>query len=532
MKAHHSKLIIFFIIFILIVYAVYHIFFNNKSIKIADEETQKKETFITNNIRIGIVDFDVINPILSSNRNVQEISKLIFEPLINLTEDFRLQACLAKEWTKLDDVTYLIKLNENVTWQDGKKFDSDDVIFTINMIKNNESIYSYNVEDIKSVEKIDEYTLKIITKEKIPYFEYKLIFPILSSKYFDQTDFKSEEKNKNPVGTGMYYISESNSNTITLKRNLEWAERNNIELKLDYIKCNLYKNINQLLMEFKNKNIDILTTSNLNIESYLENTQYNKIEFINRNYSYILFNCNNNILKNIETRQAIASAINKEEINEKIYYNKFKLSNFPIDFGCYLYNQTGERQANITETKKILEQEKWIYENGNWRKKVDDKYLTLKFNLLVKEEENEEVKTAELIQEQLEKVGIKITIKKVNEKQYRKQVEAANYEIAIASKTFGYSPDLESCLGENNLSKYKNKEMNDLLNKLENTSDETKKQEILSEIIKIYKDEIPFISLYYDTLTMIYSPNLKGNLSPTSYNIFYNIENWYREYEK
>ena len=47
-----------------------------------------------------------------------------------------------------------------------------------------------------------------------------------------------------------------------------------------------------------------------------------------------------------------------------------------------------------------------------------------------------------------------------------------------------------------------------------------------------YNKDVAFISLYYNTNTLIYTKNLKGEYTPNAYNIFYNIENWYREYNK
>ncbi len=72
---------------------------------------------------------DTINPILSNNKNVQDISKLIYEPLVNLTADYKSEACLAKEWAKQSDNSYLIKLRENVRWSNGQRFTSADVRF-------------------------------------------------------------------------------------------------------------------------------------------------------------------------------------------------------------------------------------------------------------------------------------------------------------------------------------------------------------------------------------------------------------------
>ena len=61
------------------------------------ETSNNKEIITSNNIRIGIIEFDNINPILSNNKNVQDISRLIFEPLFTLTQDYKIQGKLAKE---------------------------------------------------------------------------------------------------------------------------------------------------------------------------------------------------------------------------------------------------------------------------------------------------------------------------------------------------------------------------------------------------------------------------------------------------
>ena len=125
MKSNWIKYVfIIFIVFILI-FAVY---------KIKEEEqNNQNETEVTSGetkqikeIKLGIASLDTINPILSNNKNVQDISKLIYEPLVNLTADYKSEACLAKEWAKQSDNSYLIKLRENVRWSNGQRFTSAD----------------------------------------------------------------------------------------------------------------------------------------------------------------------------------------------------------------------------------------------------------------------------------------------------------------------------------------------------------------------------------------------------------------------
>lgn len=245
MKSNWIKYVfIIFIVFILI-FAVY---------KIKEEEqNNQNETEVTSGetkqikeIKLGIASLDTINPILSNNKNVQDISKLIYEPLVNLTADYKSEACLAKEWAKQSDNSYLIKLRENVRWSNGQRFTSADVRFTIDRLKDTQTIYSANVQDVTGVDIVDDYTLKINLDKEIPFFEYNLTFPILSKDYYEGEDFSSTSKNSSPVGTGKFKITDAQSSYIILEKNSSWWNKEK-EVGLEKIIVNLFSSIGELL---------------------------------------------------------------------------------------------------------------------------------------------------------------------------------------------------------------------------------------------------------------------------------------------
>ena len=154
------------------------------------ENNKKQETTVAQDLRLAIVNYDSINPILSKNSNVQDISRIVFEPLITLSKDYKPEGCLATEWSISGDNSYIIKLRDNVKWHDGSSFTSKDVQFTIDKLKNIDSIYSANVQHVVQVEVIDDYTIKITLDGKDPYFEYNLTFPILSNNFYLEQDFQ------------------------------------------------------------------------------------------------------------------------------------------------------------------------------------------------------------------------------------------------------------------------------------------------------------------------------------------------------
>ena len=136
MKSNFVKYI--FVIFVVAImgFAIYQL--NKSEEKPVEETTPKAEIEdeeIIKEISLGIAEFDTINPLLSNNKHVQEISKIIFDPLFELDEEYKISKCLVRDWAKTSEVTYLLKLRNDIKWSDGQKFIADDVIFTIDILK-------------------------------------------------------------------------------------------------------------------------------------------------------------------------------------------------------------------------------------------------------------------------------------------------------------------------------------------------------------------------------------------------------------
>src|SRR5699024_9087605 len=191
LKSSKSDIIKYIFILFVVVLAISTYAIYQKTTSKANEPQEKKEEEeynIIKELRLGIAEFDTINPLLSDNKNVQQISKLIFDSLITFDENYNFNYSLAKEISKTNNKEYVIKLKDNVYFQSGEKFTASDVEFTINMLKSNSSIYSENVKRIDKINVIDDTTLNITLNGEIPFFEYNLTFPILSKKFYEGED--------------------------------------------------------------------------------------------------------------------------------------------------------------------------------------------------------------------------------------------------------------------------------------------------------------------------------------------------------
>ncbi|MBO5413524.1 MAG: hypothetical protein J6A29_04445 [Clostridia bacterium] len=339
MKEKNFKIIFFTIIIILILFAIYLIIKNKDTIA-SDIKITKKENEISNEIIIGITNFDTINPVLSKNQDIQYIFKLIYEPLINIGQDFKLEQGLATEWSKLDEKTYLIRLNENKFWSNGKQFKAKDVEYTINYIKEQDTVYKNNVKNIEKIENINDYTIKIYLLEPEEKFEYMLCFPIIC-----------EEQN---IGTGNFNIDTFNESEIILK-----SKTNE---KTAVIK--IYEDVSKLYNAFSQEEVDIITTNNINFEEYIGTIGYNKKIICNRNFDYLKFDIDDK-----EVVKSIWYAINKNEIIYKVYNNLYCKAEFPLQYGSYLYNEDIQYEYNISKAKQILKDAGWDYNRRNVEEK-------------------------------------------------------------------------------------------------------------------------------------------------------------------
>lgn len=527
MKSNWFKYVFIFFIIAILIFSVFKIK-KDEQIRQQEQKTASSEEEKIRELKLGIAQMDTINPILSNNKNVQDVAKLIYEPLVNLTSDYKAEPCLAMEWAKQSDNSYLIKLRENVKWSDGQTFTSEDVRFTIDRLKEIQSVYSYNVQYVVGIDIIDDFTIKINLDREVPFFEYNLTFPILSKEYYEAEDFVNTEKNKQPTSTGKYKITDAQSSNITLEKNGYWWNKDT-KLSIEKITVNLYSSVGELYNSFKIGNLDVIATDNDNIQDYIGTMGYNPKEIKGRTHTFLTLNTENYFLGKQEVRKAIAYSIDKENIVSSIFNNKYYTSSFPLDYGNWLgQGQDSSLGYNLEQAKQVLVDNGWSYKYQYWQKNENGKTEKMALNLLVKASDSSKVLVAQNIKAQLENQGIRINIVQASDDNYNNAINARNYDIALCSMTVSLSPNLDTFFGENNLSRYANEEVTNIMNEVKNTTDENVKKEKYQRLLEIYKSDIPYISLYTNKYTVAYNSGLVGELSPNWFSSFYGIEGWYK----
>ena len=520
MKNNNVFKYIFIIFIIILIIGAAYILYNQKQ-KTEQQETDKQsqvgEVQILDKLTMGICNYDTMNPLLTNNKEIINIDKLIFEPLITITSDYKLEMCLAKSCTKTNDTSYEIKIDTSIKWQDGSSLIAKDVSFTIDRLKERNTVYSANVKDIQSVETPDTETVIINLTKPVPFFEYNLTFPILPSMYYLNEDFVAT--NKIPIGTGMYKIASIDSSTILLTRNDKWRHIKEKTPKAQSITIKQFGTMRKIYNSFKLGNIDIVNTSSTNYSEYVGNMGYNKKEYDGRNYDFISFNCDDIILNDKAVRQAINYAIDKNILVSNVFSNNCYVSNSPLDYGSYLYSSEGEISYNQDKAKSTLEQAGWIYKNDKWQKSIDGYVRRLTLSLVVCKDNQDRINVANEIKRQLAQIGITVNIVEVSNEKYYEYLNNKNYQMILTGVTNSVNPELSYFYGDGNIANYNNSDLKSKLSSLEN----------YTEIQKIVNEDVPYIGLYRNKNTLLLNENVGGTFTPNSYNLYYNFNEWFRQ---
>ncbi len=117
---------------------------------------------------------------------------------------------LATEWEWIDDKTLELKLREGVKFHNGADFTADDVVATVNFVAKEENGVKTqrNVNWMEKAEKIDDFTVRITTKDVFPAAIEFLSGPVSIYPADYYAEVGPSGMGLKPVGTGPYKVVE------------------------------------------------------------------------------------------------------------------------------------------------------------------------------------------------------------------------------------------------------------------------------------------------------------------------------------
>ncbi len=470
-----------------------------------------------------------LNPILANDSASSEIADWLFNGLIKYDKDGNPTPDLAKSYKFETPTKLIINLRKNVLWHDGVNFTAEDVIFTYKQIMSPKIFTSIksNFKEVKEVKALDKYTIQITYKK--PYFKSLETWMVgILPKHIlkDEKDLMTSSFNKKPIGTGPYTIKEFKTG-IDIKL---FANKNYFEgkPKIDNILYKFLPDPNTSFLFLKQKKLDLGGLTPLQIDRQVDDKfkdNYRIIEKESFAYSYLGFNLKTEKFKNKKVRQAIAYAINKQELVDILYFGHGQVCNGPFLPGSFAYNKNVKSIIqDIQKSKQLLKEQGYDEKNP------------LTFEVITNTGNDIRINAAQILQYQLAQAGIKMKIRVMEWQAFLNTVvHPRKYEAVLLGWSLALMPDAyplwhsdSDKLGRFNLVGYHNKKVDELIEKGSITIDRVKLGEIYQEIFKIIADDLPYIFLYIPNSITVVNKDIK-NIEPAFTGITHNQKDWIKE---
>jgi peptide/nickel transport system substrate-binding protein len=168
-----------------------------------------------------------IDRIQAAERQAANASTQLWDSLVWVSEEGEIEPALAESWEISEDGTeYTFYLRDDVVFHNGEPFNADSVVLSWERGVNAGYEYSYYLERADSVEKIDDYTVKITTPEPDALFLRLMAdyFVMIPPQYYEEVG--EEGFLENPVGTGPFmFVEWVKGDHITMEANPNyWRE--------------------------------------------------------------------------------------------------------------------------------------------------------------------------------------------------------------------------------------------------------------------------------------------------------------------
>lgn len=454
-----------------------------------------------------------INPVLNQvNDSDMDLTRLIYAGLMKFDEKSRVIPDLAERYEISEDQkTYTIVLKENLTWQDGNPLTSDDVVFTVQTIQNPDTM-SPLAPSFKgiNIEAVDDRTVRFTLPEPFAPFLSTLTFGILPAHLWSDvipSNIGLAEFNLRPIGSGPYQfesLQKSRSGDVKTYTIVAFEGYHGGPPHISKITFKLYPDFDTAIEAFKNKQVEgvsfVPRSFKTDVEQHAKDARI--YSFRLPQYAAVFFYQKNALLKDKNIRQALAMAVNKEEIVREVLGNDGVVSQGPIPEWMIGYHSGVKTYPyDLQAAQKLLDDSGWAYLAGN-EVRVK-KGAELRFTLTTVDQP-EYVKTAQMLQQYWQQLHIAVNLNIVESGRFDRDVlTVKNYEALLYGEIVGYDPDpfpfwhSSQSIGSGlNLAGYVNKAADKLLEDARKISDENQRAAKYVEFQNILAEDLPALFLY------------------------------------
>ncbi len=426
---------------------------------------------------------------------------------------------LAESWEISDDgLEYTFKLRPGVKFQTtdfftpSRDLNADDVVFSFDRQLNKNNPWNQYVAGasweysegmgfpalIKSVEKVDDQTVKITLNQPEAPFLANLAMPfmsIVSKEYADklEADGQMNQMNQMPLGTGPFaFVAYQQDAVIRYKANPDyWGGKQ----KIDDLVFAITTDASVRYQKLKAGECHLMPFPNAaDVEAMKADPSLKVMEQEGLNVAYLAYNTTQPPFDKVEVRKALNMAINKKAIIDAVFQGAATEAKNPIPPTMWSYNDNIKDDPYDPDASRKMLEEAGVKDLSMklWAMPVSRPYML------------NARRAAELMQSDFAKVGVKVEIVSYEWAEYLDRSKAKDRDGAVILGWTGDNGDPDNFLhtllgcdavGGNNRAQWCNEEFNDLVVKAKATTDQAERVKLYEQAQVVFKREAPWATL-------------------------------------
>ncbi|MBI3803676.1 MAG: ABC transporter substrate-binding protein [Nitrospirae bacterium] len=464
------------------------------------------ETPFTVAIESAPTQFD---PRLATDAYSERIGQLLFSRLIRSDPTGQKVGDLAERWEREGETVYTFHLKRNVRFHDGHPLTAEDVRYTFESILDPRiaSPHRKNYEVIARIETPDDTTVRFILKQPHAPFLTELTRGIVPKHLAEK---EAGAFAAQPVGSGPFrFVRYDPDDAVELAAYPDYFGGPPAVRRLLF---RIIPEDSVRLLELEKGNIDLLQNAFPPdaLTRLQQNPRLKIISAPSTTYTYLGFNLKDPILRNRSVREAIALAINRDDITEHLFKGLAHPAAGLLSPSHWAYaDAVAHYSYNPDLAKKRLDEAGY----------PDPPGPANRFKLIHKTSQNElSRRVVEVIQRQLADVGIEVEIRNHEWGTFYGDIKSGNFQLFTLSWVGVDDPDLYYNLfhsestppnGANRVA-YKNPRLDRLVESGRTTLDPEKRKKIYEAVQQIVAEDLPYVSLWHTDNIVVMKKEVEG----------------------
>ena len=451
-----------------------------------------------------------LDPRYATDADSVRVSALVFNSLLRPDAHSRFQPELAESWQLVDSTTYLFRLRKDVTFHDGRPLTAADVRYTYESALDpaSRSPWRGPLQTVEAVEPVGAYGIRFRLRAPYAAFPESATLGIVPAG----APAPASVGQNRLIGSGPFSVEElAPGERVVLKANRSyWQGRPSLAGLV-------FKTIPDAIvraLEFKKGTVDFIQNDiEPDMLPWLKgNTDASVTTRQGTTFQYLGVNLDHPVLKIPEVRRAIAHAIDREAIIRHL------LKGLAAPATGLLAPEHWAYEPSVPGFPHDPEQAKTLLDSAGFPDPDGDGPLP-RFKLSYKTTTLDlRRRIAEAFKEQLGRVGIELEVRTYEWGTFYGDIRKGNFHLYSLAWVGAIDPDVYFSLFHsqsfppqgNNRGRYRNAELDRLLESGRRRLDLEERRQIYSRVQKTLALELPIIPLWWVKNVVVMKPGIEG----------------------